>query len=65
MEKQKAESNELLGNAPDYKGDGVCVWINQDRNGKVYLSIQILGKHGLKLVAFKNEPREKPKEEQS
>jgi len=28
---------------PDYKGDGVAVWINKRDNGKEYLNIKIVG----------------------
>jgi len=51
MEQQKA------GTPPQYKGDGVAVWVNKDKNGKTYLSIQLLGKNGIKVHAFKNEPK--------
>ena len=39
---------------PDYKGDGVAVWKKNDKNGKLYLSIKVLGCY---LNAFKNEPK--------
>jgi len=45
--------------APDFTGDGVAVWVRPDKNGKDYLAIQLLGKKGIKVVAFKNEPKEK------
>ena len=47
------------GDKPDYKGDGVAVWINETKEGKPYLSIKLL--NSINVVAFKNEPREKPK----
>ena len=28
---------------PDYKGDGVAVWTNLDKNGDVYLNVKVLG----------------------
>jgi len=46
----------MTGKQPDYRGDGVAVWINQDKNGKDYLSIRVLG--SIDVKAFKNEPRE-------
>ena len=56
-QKQKEEVKEVKpkGKAPDYKGDGVAVWIEKDKNGKAYLSIKIL--NGMHVNAFKNEPR--------
>lgn len=42
---------------PDYKSDGVAVWIELDKNNNKYLNIHILGgqkKGGLTLVAFEN-----------
>jgi hypothetical protein len=46
-----------VGKQPDYKGDGVAVWINEDKNGKKYLGIKVLG--SISVNAFKNEPQEK------
>lgn len=50
---------------PDYKGDGVAVWVETvktgENKGKLCLSIQILGKHGIRLYAFKNEPKKENK----
>lgn len=51
-EKQKA------GSLPDYRNDGVAVWLNKDKNDKTYLTIQLLGKNGIKVNAFKYEPKE-------
>lgn len=41
--------------APDYKGEGVAVWKNYTKDGKLYLSIKILG--NINLNAWKNEPK--------
>ncbi len=38
------------GSRPQYKGDGVAVWENHDKNGYKYLSIQLLG--SLRVKAF-------------
>ena len=50
------------GTRPDFKGDGVAVWINQikegEHKGEDYLSIQLLGKNGIKINAFKYEPKQ-------
>lgn len=44
------------GRKPDYKSDGVAVWVFQDKNKKPYLSIKMVGHDYVK--AFKNEPKE-------
>jgi len=53
------EQEKFVGRAPDYKGDGVAVWVKQASNGKTYLSIKVLG--SVNVAAFKNEPKEEPK----
>lgn len=45
---------------PHFKGDGVAVWVNRDKNNKQYLSIRILNK--LDVVAFRNAPRDRKPE---
>ena len=47
---------EPKGREPDYKGDGVAVRINQDKNGKNYLSVKIL--NSIRVNAFRNEPKQ-------
>jgi len=47
---------EPKGREPDYKGDGVAVWINQDKNGNNYLSVKIL--NSIRVNAFRNEPKQ-------
>jgi|TARA_Y100000310_G_scaffold215760_1_gene216730 hypothetical protein len=44
------------GKKPDYKGDGVAVWINQTKENKPYLNIKLLD--SIIVKAFKNEPKE-------
>ena len=51
-DKYKPET-EKKGRQPDFKGDGVAVWINQTKEGKDYLSVVLLG--SIRLAAFKNE----------
>ena len=51
----------MEGKQPEFKGEGVAVWVNKDKNGKQYLSIKLLG--SLIVKAFKNEP--KPKEQET
>jgi len=45
------------GRQPDFKGDGVAVWVNDSQHGK-FLSIKIVGHEYVK--AFKNEPKPTP-----
>lgn len=42
--------SEFKGRKPDYKNDGVAVWLNQDKNGKDYLTIRLVGHE--KILAF-------------
>ena len=58
IESEKIETPKKPGQKPDFSGDGVAVWINIDRNGIQYLSIQLLGKNGIKVNAFKNIPKD-------
>lgn len=58
MKEEKA-----TGQRPDYRNDGVAVWVNETKEGEKYLSIQILGKNGIKVNAFKNEPKPEAKKE--
>ena len=55
-----AELEEAAGRQPDYKGDGVAVWINETKKGEKYLSINLLNS-SIKTAAFKYVPKEKPK----
>jgi hypothetical protein len=41
------------GNKPDYRGDGVAVWVSKTKEGKPYLSIKLLG--SISTVAWLNE----------
>jgi len=42
--------------APDYKGDGVALWVKADKNGKCYFTVKILGGSGINL--FLNEQKQ-------
>ncbi len=60
---------EFEARKPDYKSDGVAVWIELDKNGNKYLNIHVLGgqkKGGMTIVAFENkdapELEQNPKE---
>ena len=48
---------EQKGAIPDYKGDGVAVWIKKDKNGNQYLSICIC--NSINVAAFKYVPKPK------
>lgn len=54
MENKKFESRN-----PDFTGNGVGVWVNEDKDGKKYLTIKLAGHNA--VTAFKNEPKPKPK----
>ena len=41
-------------NYPAYKGEGIAVWVYEDKNGNKYLSVSILG--NINLKAFKYDP---------
>jgi len=61
-EEEKMEDNkEFVPKQPDYKGDGVAVWIGQDKNGKTLLNIKLL--NSINVKAFKNEPKPETKPE--
>lgn len=48
--------NNNTGRAPDFKGDGVAVWVNEKpSDGQKYLSIAVLG--NIRLAAFKYEQK--------
>jgi hypothetical protein len=44
------------GKSPEFKGDGVAVWVNKDKNGNKYLSIRLVGHNPVN--AFLNEKKE-------
>lgn len=44
--------------APHFRGDGVAVWVNKDKNGKPYLNIHLLN-NSIKVVAFEYVPKAK------
>jgi len=43
MFKNINEVRKMENNKPNYKGDGVAVWVNIAKNGKKYLSIKVVG----------------------
>jgi hypothetical protein len=52
---QAVEETREKGRIPDFKSDGVAVWVNKDKNGKDYVAVLLVGHN--RLVAFKNEPK--------
>ncbi|MFH1592178.1 MAG: hypothetical protein ABIB47_02310 [Candidatus Woesearchaeota archaeon] len=55
------EENKKKGRHPDYKGDGVAVWVNSKDDKTKYLSIKVLG--SINLVAWKYEPKQEKQSE--
>lgn len=41
--KKEASNNNDEPRQPDYKSDGIAVWVNMNKDGKPYLSIRITG----------------------
>ena len=50
---EKTESK-VVGKKPDYKGDGVAVWKNLDKNKKEFLAIKILNSITVRAFAPKD-----------
>jgi len=46
---------------PQFKGDGVAVWVNLDKNGKKYLSIKVLDSINLRAFAYEPKPKDPTK----
>ncbi len=50
------EEKQFKPKAPDYKGNGVDIWRDTDKNGDIYLRVSVLGS---KVVCcFKNVPKQ-------
>ena len=59
-ENEQHEHKKMIDNIkkqPQFSGDGVAVWINQDKNGNDYLSIKILNNPA--IYAFSRKTEEK------
>lgn len=50
--------NKPKGRQPDFRSDGCAIWINEDRNGKQYLSVKVVGHNSINV--FKHEPKQEP-----
>jgi hypothetical protein len=51
--------SEFKARAPDYKGDGIAVWVGQDKAGKPFLKVS-KPEWSKAVFAFKNEPKPSP-----
>ena len=40
---KKEEKKEFTPTTPNFRGDGVAVWKNVDKNGQTYMAVKILG----------------------
>lgn len=45
--------------APDFRGDGIAIWKDTDKNGDTFLKVSVLG--GKAINCFKFEPKPKKK----
>lgn len=54
--------SEFEARSPDYKGSGISVWVDKDKDGKPLLKIK-KDEWAKTLVAFKFEPKAIPQEE--
>ena len=61
--REKMDTQKPKGDLPKYKGDGVAVWENEDKNGNTYLTINLLGRFGIKVNAFLNIPKDDKQEQ--
>lgn len=46
---------------PQYKGDGIAVWVNEDKNGEPYLSVSVLGNKAINCFKYEPKPKPEPK----
>jgi len=51
IEQKPKEEPKPAGRPPDFTGDGVSIWVNQTKEGKAYLSVQIL--KSIKIACFR------------
>jgi len=51
------EKAKFIPRQPDFKGSGVDIWKETDKNGKMFLKVKVL--NGGIVNAFKNEPKPK------
>ena len=54
------EEAKFIPRQPDFKGSGIDIWKETDKNGKTYLKVKVL--NGSTVNVFKNEPKPKKSE---
>ena len=52
-----ADKKEFVPSPPEFKGDGIAIWKADDKNGKLYLRVAVLG--GKAVNCFQYEPKPK------
>ena len=55
------EEKKVNGRAPDFRVDGVAVWVNETKNKEKYLTVKMVGHTAVNV--FKNNPKPKVTEE--
>lgn len=53
------DEKQKTGVPPKYRGEGIAIWENQDKNGNAYLTVQMLGKNGIRVNCFEVKDKEK------
>ena len=51
------ESEKQKGNSPAFSGEGITIWVNKKQDGEPYLTVQLFGKNGIRVNAWKVKPR--------
>ena len=54
------QKTEFVPRKPDYSGNGVAIWKANDKNGKLYLKVSVLGQKAINC--FEVEDKEEVKE---
>jgi len=49
------EEAKFIPRQPDFKGSGIDIWKETDKNGKMFLKVKVL--NGKTINVFKNEPK--------
>lgn len=60
MKKKENNQTEFDAKAPrkpEYSGDGIAVWVNQDKNNNPYLTIKIIGHNTINAFPRNNEDK--------
>lgn len=48
--------DKFVPKAPDFRGDGIAIWLAEDKNGNDFLRVSVLG--GKSVACFKVVPKE-------